>query len=55
MTSVLGHLTETDFGPEYKSWSFPPPENLFGARIYTSVAKVRPYTNLFMEEAELAC
>ncbi|CAN8097253.1 unnamed protein product [Discula destructiva] len=37
MTAVLGHLTKTEFGPEYKNWHHPPPESLFNAPILTSV------------------
>lgn len=41
MTAVLGHLTSTLFGPEYKNWNHPPPLALFNAPIVTSVAEVR--------------
>lgn len=40
MTSVLGHLTESDFGPGYRDWKHPPPERLFDAPIIHGVAKV---------------
>jgi DNA topoisomerase-3 len=40
MTCVSGHLTQVDFGPEYKNWSSPPPEALFNAPIVTSVHDV---------------
>lgn len=40
MTSVLGHLTESDFGPGFKDWKHPPPERLFDAPIIHGVAKV---------------
>lgn len=40
MTSVSGHLTEVQFGPEYKDWSHPPPESLFSAPVRTFVAEV---------------
>ncbi|RDW83380.1 DNA topoisomerase [Coleophoma crateriformis] len=33
MTSVSGHLSAVDFASEYKNWSHPPPESLFGAPI----------------------
>lgn len=42
MTAVLGHLTSTLFGPEYKNWNHPPPLALFNAPILTSVADVCP-------------
>lgn len=42
MTAVLGHLTKTEFGPQYKNWQHPPPESLFNAPIMTSVDAVRP-------------
>lgn len=41
MTAVVGHLTKTEFGPEYKNWFHPPPVSLFRAPILTSVADVR--------------
>lgn len=41
MTSVLGHLTESDFGPGFRDWKHPPPERLFDAPIIHGVAKVR--------------
>lgn len=41
MTAVLGHLTSTEFGHEYKNWNHPPPVSLFNAPIVTSVADVR--------------
>ncbi|KAL3423667.1 DNA topoisomerase [Phlyctema vagabunda] len=37
MTSVSGHLTDNQFGPEFKSWTHPPPESLFTAAIRTFV------------------
>lgn len=40
MTSVLGHLTTSDFGPDFKQWRYPPPERLFDAPIFHGVAKV---------------
>lgn len=40
MTSVLGHLTASDFGPEFKGWQYPPPDRLFDAPIFHGVAKV---------------
>lgn len=42
MTAVLGHLTSTEFGHEYKNWFHPPPVSLFNAPIVTSVSNVRP-------------
>lgn len=41
MTAVLGHLTKTEFGPEYKNWYHPPPDTLFSAPILTCVDDVR--------------
>lgn len=41
MTAVTGHLTGTEFGPEYKNWTYPPPDTLFGAPITTFVSRVR--------------
>ncbi|ATY66435.1 DNA topoisomerase III [Cordyceps militaris] len=37
MTAVIGHLTNLEFTPEHKNWSFPPPESLFHAPVVTSV------------------
>ncbi|KAL8932501.1 MAG: hypothetical protein Q9211_006278 [Gyalolechia sp. 1 TL-2023] len=37
MTSVLGHLTGTDFPPEYKKWQISTCQQLFDAPIVTSV------------------
>ncbi|KAG9248104.1 DNA topoisomeras-like protein III [Calycina marina] len=37
MTCVSGHLTGVDFGPQYKSWDYPPPEALFDAEVMTLV------------------
>ncbi|KFY46894.1 hypothetical protein V495_02200 [Pseudogymnoascus sp. VKM F-4514 (FW-929)] len=37
MTSVLGHLTEVDFGPEFKDWRYPPPYKLFDGRVHVKV------------------
>ncbi|KAI1170728.1 DNA topoisomerase [Nemania sp. FL0916] len=33
MTSVLGHLTNAEFPPEYKKWDYPPPDSLFDAPV----------------------
>jgi len=41
MTCVTGHLTEQQFGPDYKDWRFPPPERLFDAPLHTVVNDVR--------------
>ena len=41
MTSVLGHLTEVNFPPEYKKWEHPPTDSLFNAPVNTVVADVR--------------
>ncbi|KAF2207517.1 hypothetical protein CERZMDRAFT_115193 [Cercospora zeae-maydis SCOH1-5] len=38
MTSVLGHLMESDFGPQYKNWYSQDPSALFDAPIETLVA-----------------
>lgn len=40
MTSVLGHLTGSDFTPEFKQWMYPPPDRLFSADIKTEVSDV---------------
>jgi DNA topoisomerase III len=45
MTCVLGHLTQLEFGPEYKDWRFPPPERLFDAPVSTVVSEVRHDTD----------
>ncbi|KAL8932175.1 MAG: hypothetical protein Q9216_006937 [Gyalolechia sp. 2 TL-2023] len=37
MTSVLGHLTGTDFPPEYKKWQISTCQQLFDAPVITSV------------------
>lgn len=42
MTAVLGHLTKTEFGAEYKNWYHPPPDSLFNAPIMTCVDDVSP-------------
>ncbi|KAI4114178.1 MAG: hypothetical protein LQ338_008039 [Usnochroma carphineum] len=39
MTSVLGHLTGTDFPSEYKRWQISTCQQLFDARVITSVDK----------------
>ena len=41
MTSVLGHVKELDFGPEYGNWSLTPPDSLFEAEVKSKVADVR--------------
>lgn len=41
MTCVTGHLTNLDFTPEFKNWSYPPPESLFSAPVVTNVYDVR--------------
>ena len=38
MTSVLGHLTETEFPQEYSNWVTVPPASLFEAPIKTDYA-----------------
>ena len=38
MTSVRGHLTENDFGPEHKSWYSCDPAALFEAPIITDIS-----------------
>ncbi|KAI9732252.1 MAG: DNA topoisomerase [Claussenomyces sp. TS43310] len=38
MTSVLGHLTELEFGDDVKDWRYPPPIRLFDARVHTRVS-----------------
>jgi DNA topoisomerase III len=40
MTSVLGHLTEVEFGPEFKNWQHPPPYSLFDGRVHVKVHNV---------------
>ncbi|KAK0711096.1 DNA topoisomerase [Lasiosphaeris hirsuta] len=37
MTSVIGHLTGLDVGPELKNWSYPPPERLFDCPVMVNV------------------
>lgn len=41
MTCVTGHLTGLEFTPEFKNWSYPPPESLFQAPVITTVPDVR--------------
>jgi hypothetical protein len=41
MTSVLGHLTQLDFEPQFKPWQSCPPGRLFDAPVVDSVAEVR--------------
>ncbi|EEQ30514.1 DNA topoisomerase III [Microsporum canis CBS 113480] len=41
MTSVLGHLTTSEFEPRYRNWSSCNPSQLFDANVITSVDKVR--------------
>lgn len=53
MTAVLGHLTSTEFGHEYKNWFHPPPVSLFNAPIVTSVAGVRPAAPVVYEDGPL--
>lgn len=38
MTCVAGHLTEVQFGPDYKDWNWPTPDNLFSAPLHIKVA-----------------
>lgn len=40
MTSVLGHLTGSDFSPQYKKWQISTCQQLFDAEVVTSVAEV---------------
>ena len=40
MTSVLGHVKELDFSPEYGNWSLTPPDSLFDAQVLSKVADV---------------
>lgn len=40
MTSVAGHVTSSDFDPQYRNWSQPPPQELFDARIVKFVENV---------------
>ncbi|KAL8924764.1 MAG: hypothetical protein Q9208_003854 [Pyrenodesmia sp. 3 TL-2023] len=39
MTSVLGHLTGSDFPPQYKKWQISTCQQLFDAEVVTSVAE----------------
>ena len=55
MTSVSGHLTESQFGPEYKDWHYPPPERLFEAPIQTLVKDVRTVDSCWVHEAHMVC
>ena len=48
MTSVLGHLTDQDFGPQYKAWKSCPPAQLFEAPIICDVAPVSPSPLLYL-------
>lgn len=41
MTSVLGHVKELDFGPEYGNWNMTPPDSLFEAEVHSKVAEVQ--------------
>lgn len=41
MTSVLGHLTGTDFPLQYKKWQISTCRELFDAEVITEVAEVR--------------
>ncbi|KAI6359889.1 hypothetical protein MCOR25_006932 [Pyricularia grisea] len=38
MTCVTGHLTEVQFGPDFKDWHRPTPDHLFSAPLHTQVA-----------------
>jgi hypothetical protein len=40
MTSVLGHVKELDFGPEYGNWNMTPPDSLFEAEVLSKIAEV---------------
>ena len=40
MTSVLGHITATEFPPDFKRWEYPPPERLFDAPVKTVTSEV---------------
>lgn len=50
MTSVLGHLYESDFGTEHKKWKLPDIEKLFSAEVYSTVAEVWPFGGLPREQ-----
>lgn len=43
MTSVLGHVKELDFGPEYGNWALSPPDSLFDAEVHSKVADVSSF------------
>ncbi|KAI7913337.1 DNA topoisomerase III [Pyricularia oryzae] len=38
MTCVTGHLTEVQFGPDFKDWNRPTPDHLFSAPLHTQVS-----------------
>lgn len=40
MTSVIGHLNELRFPPQYKDWRSPPPSSLFDAPVEDVVYEV---------------
>lgn len=37
MTSVIGHLTGLDVGPDNKNWAYPPPDRLFDCPVMVTV------------------
>ncbi|KAK1826241.1 DNA topoisomerase [Podospora conica] len=41
MTAVRGHLTGVEFPPDFKDWSYPPPDRLFNAPIRTVIPNDR--------------
>lgn len=47
MTSVLGHITQVEFPPEYKDWKHPPPNRLFDAPVKTVFSEVWVLVDLF--------
>ena len=55
MTSVLGHLTETDFDQNHRKWHSCPPSALFEASIVTSVKQdLRPIAENIAQQARYA-
>ncbi|ODA80100.1 hypothetical protein RJ55_03058 [Drechmeria coniospora] len=55
MTCVSGHLTNVEFPAEYKNWSHPPPETLFGANIITSIHEDKKPIAQNIEEQSRYC
>ncbi|KAJ3278768.1 DNA topoisomerase 3-alpha, partial [Borealophlyctis nickersoniae] len=55
MTALVGHLMESDFPPQYKSWKSVPPNFLFDAPIYKEIkADLRDIADNLRREARHA-